>query len=103
MPRQLTQGGAQVAGSLAGMRWVPTDHCEDIRKPFGEPDRSFAALQVGADADDPGNARRLRSRNNLCEFLGELWVIQMSVGVVEGNHARTWRVDCLFLGHGLIH
>ena len=53
---------------------------------LAKPDRAAAALEIGADADDPGDAGRLCAFEHLGQIGGKIRVIQVRVSVVENGH-----------------
>ena len=86
MPGQIPQSRPQVARRLHGIRWVPADDGEHVQELLRQPDRPLAALQIGPDANDLGNAGGLGPRNDLRQLVREVRIGQMSVRVVENRH-----------------
>ena len=73
--RQVAERGPEIAGRSARVARMPADDREDVGKLFGELNRPLAAFEVGADADDFSDARRLGPGDDIRQFVGEIGVI----------------------------
>jgi len=92
---KFAERGAEVIGCFEGVGGVPADGGEDGGELFGEFEGAGAAIEVGADGDDSGDAGSGGAFDDLGQFGGESRVIKMGVGVVESwRHRRRENIFC---------
>ena len=86
MAGQVAERGPEITGRSVHVARMPADDREDIGKLFGELNCPLAAFEIGADADDFGDARCPGPGDDFWQFVGEIGVIEMGVGVVKCWH-----------------
>ncbi len=72
---------------------MPADDGEDVGVLSGDFQGTTAAVEIGGDGDDFSDAGSGCAFEDLGEFVGEIRVIEVSVGVVEGGHRRTSNIE----------
>jgi len=70
---------------------MPADNGENVRVLLGNFQGAVTAIEVGSDADDFGNSGGGGALDDLWEFVGEIGVIEVGVGVVEWRHTVSGR------------
>jgi hypothetical protein len=77
---------------------MPSHHRENLIMRFRERQRPPAAFEVGADGNEPMNARRTGAGQHISEVGIKIRVIEMSVRVVKnhcGGNVTEDFVECL--------
>src|SRR5258708_4949992 len=65
---------------------MPPDHGVNICELLRQSERPTAAVQIGADGDDLGDASRRCAREDFVEVALEIRIIKMGVGVEKDRH-----------------
>src|SRR5436190_1237801 len=88
MLRQLAQGRAEIGRCLIHFGRMPANHGIDVGESFRKLKRAPAALEIGANADNPGYSGVVRPTENLRQLLSEIRIIKVRVSIVESWHSR---------------
>src|SRR5664279_3399426 len=80
------QGRPQILRRLGGVGGMPSNRRKYIGELLGQLDRAHAAGEIGADADDFGNAGRLGPRDYFRQLHRKIGISEMGVGVIEYRH-----------------
>ena len=86
VPGQLAQRWRDVIGCFESRRWMPADDRKHGGELFGQFDSPSAALEIGADADDTGNARRFGPGDHVRQLICEIGIIEMRVRIEKERH-----------------
>jgi hypothetical protein len=83
MLAQVTEFVRKIGGSVHDFTWMPASHGIDGVESICEGNCATTALEVGADGNDPGDASGSCALHGGGDFLREVGIIEMSVGIVK--------------------
>ena len=86
MAREFAEFGTDVGGRFVRVARMPADGGVNLLVLFRQRERVAAAVEVGGDGNDFGDARRLRTGEHVGEVRLVIVVIEVRVCIVENGH-----------------